>query len=105
LGLAPGVGVVVALLLGGPRARRAAAVWCWVWLAPQVAQWWVPYLFGLHPLTQDGGQWYWDSGYADTLHLLPGRADHVVPDAQHNTLQALSLLAAILVTRAASRRS
>ena len=57
MGLVPGAGVVAALARGGPRAKRVAAVWCWIWRAPHIAQWWVPYLFDTHPLTQDGGKW------------------------------------------------
>ena len=56
----------------------------------------------MHPLTQDGGLWYFEGGYDQTVHLLPTEAVRVVPDAQHQVLQTLSLVAAILVTRAAT---
>ena len=98
VGVVPGVGVLAALLFGGPRVRRIAAIWSWVWLGLQLTQWWVPYLFDVHPLTRDGGQWYVDGGYERTVHLIPTEAGRVVPDAQHNVLQLLSLLAAIMTT-------
>ena len=103
VGVLPGLGVLAALLVGGPRAQRVAAAWCWLWFGLQIAQWWVPYRFGVHPLTQDGGEWYTDGGYDQTLHLIPPEAGRVVPDAQHNVLQLLSLLAAILTTWVAAR--
>ena len=102
VGVVPGVGVLTALLIGGPRTRRIAAAWTWVWLSLQITQRWVPYLFDVHPLTQDGGQWYVDGGYDKTVHLIPTEAGRVVPDAQHNVLQLLSLLAAIMTTRVAA---
>ena len=74
VGVVPGVTVIGVLLFGGRRARRIAAVWTWVWLLLQILQWWVPYLTGLHPLTQDGGRWYFEGGYDQTVHLLPTEA-------------------------------
>ena len=76
-----------------------------MWLLLQILQWWVPYLTGLHPLTQDAGRWYFESGHEQTVHLLRTEAGRVVPDAQHQVLQTLSLVAAILVTRAARSSS
>jgi hypothetical protein len=102
VGVLPGVGVLTALLIGGPRTKRIAATWSWAWLGLQVAQWWVPYLFDVHPLTREGGQWYVDGGYERTVHLIPTEAGRVVPDAQHNILQLLSLIAAITTTRVAA---
>ncbi len=99
-----GLATAAAVVAGGPRVRTAAAVWSWTWLGLQVLQWWPPYLLDRHPLTLDGGRWYHDGGYAETLHLLPSEPGRVVPDLQHHTLQLLSLLAAITVTRAARRR-
>jgi hypothetical protein len=62
----------------------------------------VPYLFDVHPLTHDEGRWYVDGGYDGTVHLIPTEAGRVVPDAQHNVLQLLSLTAAIMTTRVAA---
>jgi hypothetical protein len=53
VGVVPGIGVLTALLIGGPRTRSIAAIWSWVWLGLQVAQSWVPYLFDVHPLTRE----------------------------------------------------
>ena len=105
MGLVPGTAVVVATLRGGRRSARAAIVWVWIWVGMQITQWWIPYLFGVNPLTQDGGQWYVDGDYARTFQLLHTEEGRVVPDAQHLTLHTLSILAAVLVSRALRDRA
>jgi hypothetical protein len=103
-GVVPGLAVVVAVWFRNRRAGYAATAWLWLWLAAQLAQWRVPIVFDVHPLTGDGGRWYVDGGYDRTLHVLPTSGARVVPDAQHMTLQALTLVAALLVTRVSVRR-
>jgi len=65
-------------------------IWTHVWLALQFQQWWVPYLFG-----RADTSWYVNGGYDETLKLLPSLGTGVIPDAQHNVLQLLSLIVII----------
>jgi len=74
----------------------------YVWLALQVRQWWVPYLFGPTLLHGDF-QWYVAHGYDRTIKILPSIEDRPTPDAQHLVLQALSIIVAITATVALLR--
>jgi hypothetical protein len=69
----------------------------YVWLALQIRQWWIPYLFGPTALHRDF-EWYAAHGYDPTLQVLPSIAERPVPDAQHLVLQALSLGVVITTT-------
>lgn len=69
----------------------------YVWLALQIRQWWIPYLFGPTELHRDF-EWYVANGYDRTLQVLPSIAERPVPDAQHLVLQALSLVVVITTT-------
>jgi hypothetical protein len=66
----------------------------YVWLALQIRQWWIPYLFGPTALHRDFG-WYFAHGYDRRTKILPSIDDRPIPDAQHLVLQALSLVVAI----------
>lgn len=67
-------------------------VWADVWLAIQLYNWWLPYLFG-------GERSFYEKGYADTTRFLPRIDDHqVIPDAQHVVLQLLSLLMVVTMS-------
>lgn len=84
------------------RVRWLVAIvtlWMLVWFAAQMQQWWLPYLFGPTPL-HDDFSWYFQNGYTETLTILPVRADRPTPDAQHLTLQVLSLVVLVLLVRA-----
>lgn len=73
-----------------------AAVYSWVWLGLQIAQWWPGYLTG------GESAWYVDGGYGETIKWLPRIGDNtVIIDAQHTVLQSLSLIAAVVSTLAA----
>jgi hypothetical protein len=74
----------------------------YVWLALQIRQWWIPYLFGPTHLHRDF-QWYVAQGYDRTIKILPAVEDRPAPDAQHLVLQALSLVVAIAATVAVLR--
>ena len=69
----------------------------YVWLALQIRQWWIPYLWGSTWL-HSSLEWYTEHGYAETIKVLPPIGDHPIPDAQHLVLQLLSLIAAITMT-------
>jgi hypothetical protein len=74
--------------------------WAWVWLALQIRQWWIPYLFG-STLLHRNFDWYFEGGYDETLRILPMLVEgRPIPDLQHNTLQLLSLFMAITMTLA-----
>ena len=75
----------------------------YVWLALQIRQWWIPYLFGPTALHRDFG-WYFANGYDRTIKILPEIDDRLIPDAQHLVLQALSLIVAMAATVAMLRR-
>jgi hypothetical protein len=77
----------------------------YVWLALQIRQWWIPYLFGSTWLHSDF-EWYFAHGYDRTISILSRIGDRPVPDAQHLVLQALSIFVVIATTAAVtSRRS
>jgi hypothetical protein len=71
----------------------------YVWLALQIRQWWIPYLFGSTWLHSDF-EWYCAHGYDRTISILSRIGDRQVPDAQHLVLQTLSLFVVIATTAA-----
>lgn len=97
VGVIPGLLVIAGLRSGGQSAAALGAVWLWIWLALQVRQWWIPYLFGASVLHRDF-TWYVAGGFDKTLRLLPPVAGWPCPDLQHLLLQALTLAAAISTT-------
>lgn len=66
----------------------SVAFW-FVFLFMQLMTWWMPYLTGKH-LKQFPRELY-DSHFRETLKILPPIKNHIIPDAQHNVLQILSL--------------
>src|SRR5690625_2591920 len=66
-----------------------AAIFCFLFLLVQLVDWWMPYITGKH-LKQFPRELY-DSHFQDTLKILPPIKEHIIPDAQHNVLQFLSL--------------
>lgn len=101
-GWIPGLFTLWALRRGSRLGITIGAGWTVVWFLLQLRQWWLPYLLGPTPMHQDF-RWYWEGGYAQTLHVLPARGSRPVPDVEHLVLQALSLAAALLTVRAAIR--
>ena len=93
----------VAFAVGYRWLMVIGAVHSYVWLALQICQWWVPYLFGPTLLHRDF-RWYYAHGYDGTIKILPGIDNRPIPDAQHLVLQALSLIVAITATMAVLRR-
>jgi hypothetical protein len=75
----------------------------YVWLALQIRQWWIPYLFGPTALHRDFG-WYFANGCDRITKILPEIDDRPIPDAQHLVLQTLSLIVAMAATVAMLRR-
>lgn len=71
----------------------------YVWLALQLWQWWLPYLFGPTAFHQDFG-WYFENGYMATVRFLPSLGQRPIPDAQHIGLELLSLAVVITMTAA-----
>lgn len=76
-----------------------SAVGYGVYLAIQLWLRWKPYLWGADP--------EWQSRYAQlfskTIKVLPAYGTHLPPDAQHLTLQGLTLVTLIVTAMAASR--
>jgi len=91
-------GLAMVTVLVFPRWYVAAfwAVYSYVWLALQLQTWWVPYLFG-------GARDHW-ARYQRTIHVLPEIGGRMGPDLQHLVLEALSLIAAVTLTRLALTR-
>jgi hypothetical protein len=100
-GWIPGLFTMWALARGCRWGITFGTGWILVWTLLQVRQWWLPYLFGPTPLHRDFG-WYWEGGYAQTLHIVPARGLRPVPDVEHIVLQLLSLAAAFYTVRAAT---
>src|SRR5699024_12566142 len=71
------------------------------YLLMQLLTSWIPYLTGQH-LIQFPRTLY-DTHVRETIKLLPPIKDHIIPDAQHNVLQILSLITLIVRMLAARR--
>lgn len=67
-----------------------SVVFWFVFLLMQLLTWWMPYLTGKH-LKQFSKAQY-ETHFKNTLKLLPPIKDHIIPDAQHNVLQIISLI-------------
>lgn len=68
-----------------------------IWLGLQLYQWWLPYLFGPTALHQDFS-WYFENGYIETIRFLPSLGQRPTPDAQHATMELLSVVATATMT-------
>ncbi|OUM84663.1 MAG: hypothetical protein BAA01_05865 [Bacillus thermozeamaize] len=71
-----------------------AVLFYFIFLLMQLLTWWMPYLTGKH-LKQFPRSLY-ESHFANTIKFLPPIKNHIVPDAQHNVLQLLSLIQLLL---------
>jgi len=71
-----------------------SVVFWFFYLLMQLLTWWIPYLTGQH-LKQFPRTLY-DTHFRETIKLLPPIKDHIIPDAQHNVLQILSLITLIV---------
>src|SRR5699024_7470218 len=65
-----------------------------IYLLMQLLTWWMPYLTGKH-LKQFSKTLY-QTHFQETIKILPPIKNHIIPDAQHNILQLLSLAAFIV---------
>ncbi|HLS34706.1 MAG TPA: hypothetical protein VK061_00545 [Bacillota bacterium] len=72
-----------------PVLMVIATIFWFLFLLVQLLNWWMPYITGKH-LKQFPRELY-DSHFQDTLKILPPIKEHIIPDAQHNVLQFLSL--------------
>lgn len=70
-----------------------------IWLALQLWQWWLPYLFGPTALHREFG-WYFENGYTETIRFLPSLGARPIPDAQHVVLELLSIVVVVAMTTA-----
>jgi hypothetical protein len=73
-----------------------SVIFWFVFLFMQILTWWMPYLTGKH-LKQFPKTLY-ETHFKNTFKLLPPIKDHIIPDAQHNVLQILSLITFIVST-------
>jgi hypothetical protein len=90
VGLIPFSIYAVAFAVGIRPLMLVGMVHSYIWLALQVRQWWLPYLFGATPLHRDLS-WYEAGGYSETLRIPPLINGRPVPDAQHVVLELISL--------------
>jgi hypothetical protein len=70
-----------------------------IWLALQLWQWWLPYLFGPTALHREFS-WYFENGYTETIRFLPSLGARPIPDAQHVVLELLSIVVVVTMTTA-----
>lgn len=94
-------GIVIILGLGlfftKIKGLMILSVIIWfVFLFMQLLTWWIPYLTGRH-LKQFSRALY-DTHFQETFKLLPPIKNHIVPDAQHNVLQIITLATFIAST-------
>ncbi|QKG85492.1 hypothetical protein GXN76_14200 [Kroppenstedtia pulmonis] len=71
-----------------------SVVFWFVYLLMQLLIWWMPYLTGKH-LKQFPKTLY-DTHFRKTVKWLPPIKEHIIPDAQHNVLQLITLATFIL---------
>ena len=87
-----GITIIVGLALFVTKVKWlmavSAAFW-FVFLLMQLLTWWMPYLTGKH-LKQFPRDLY-DTHFQETLKVLPPIKNYIIPDAQHNVLQIISL--------------
>ena len=76
----------------------AALVWFVIMLAVEIGNWWVPYLFGMHPaeVTRE----IYTKQFSRTYRFLPPIKNHNVVDAQHVVVCLLTLATVIFSGRA-----
>lgn len=72
-----------------------AVVCYFVFFIMQLLVWWLPYLTGIH-LKQFPKNLY-DLHFRKTFKILPPIKDNIIPDAQHNVLQLITM-ATLLVS-------
>jgi|SRR5690625_3492233 len=81
----------IVLFVSGIKWLMIVSVIFWlIFLLMQLLNWWMPYLTGKH-LNQFPRKLY-DTHFQETLKILPPIKDHIIPDAQHNVLQLISLV-------------
>ncbi|RST72475.1 hypothetical protein D4T97_015545 [Siminovitchia acidinfaciens] len=71
-----------------------SVVFWFIFLLMQLLTWWMPYLTGKH-LKQFPKSLY-ESHFKNTVKFLPPIKDHIIPDAQHNVLQIITLLTLLI---------
>lgn len=71
-------------------------IFWFVFLIMQLINWWMPYLTGKH-LKQFPRSLY-ETHFKETIKILPPIKNNIVPDAQHNVLQLLTLATFIVST-------
>ncbi|MBS2969162.1 hypothetical protein J9317_10350 [Metabacillus sp. KIGAM252] len=71
-----------------------SVIFWFIFLIMQLLTWWMPYLTGRH-LKQFPKSLY-ETHFIRTIKILPRVKDHIVPDAQHNVLQFISLITVIV---------
>lgn len=65
-----------------------------LFLMAQLLTWWMPYLTGKH-LQQFPRELY-ETHFKNTYKILPPIKNHIIPDAQHNLLQIITLMILIV---------
>lgn len=87
-----GITIIIGLALFVTKIKLlmiiSTAFW-FVFLLMQLLTWWMPYLTGKH-LKQFPRELY-DTHFQKTIKALPPIKNHIIPDAQHNVLQMISL--------------
>jgi len=87
-----GIKIIIGLVLFITKVKWLmiiSTVFWFVFLLMQLLTWWMPYLTGKH-LKQFPRELY-DTHFQKTIKILPPIRNHIIPDAQHNVLQIISL--------------
>lgn len=89
--------LIFALFLTKTKLLMTIAIVCLLFFfSIQLLVWWLPYMTGIH-LKQFPKSLY-DSHFRETIKILPPIKDNIVPDAQHNVLQAMTFVTLFIST-------
>jgi len=92
-----GLIILIAIALFVTNIKWLMIVSIIIWLVHFIMQlltWWMPYLTGKH-LKQFSRTLY-DTYFRETIKILSPIKNHIIPDAQHNVLQLLSLVTLVV---------
>ena len=95
----PQLALIALFALGVTWLATVSALGYAIYLARQLWVWWLPYVAGADPAWRD----HYADSFARTLKLFPSDGLHLAPDAQHLTLQLLTLATTFATFMAAAR--
>jgi hypothetical protein len=95
----PQLALIGIFALGVRWLATVSALGYAVYLARQLWIWWLPYIAGAEPAWRQ----YYAENFERTLKLFPSDGLYLAPDAQHLTLQLLTLATTFATFMAAAR--